>query len=170
MSTIFTRISVRRFLPQPVEKDKLELLLKAAMAAPSACNQQPWEFYPTNDPGMIQKLSDCSPHAKCLANAPLAIALCYRTEGLISPLYHDIDLSAATENLLLQAAEIGLGTVWLGIAPLPERMLAVREALQLPSGLEAFALVACGYPAPEELRPQQNRYESERIHWQYYQN
>lgn len=87
---------------------------------------------------------------------------CYRKEGLTAPSYAEIDMSIATENLLLEAADLGLGTCWMGIAPVRERMDAVNQVLGNPEGLEAFAIVSCGYPAEE--RPQQDRYEEGRIH------
>ncbi len=79
------------------------------------------------------------------------------------PEYAQIDVSAAIENLLLEADGLGLGAVWLGIAPLTERMDAVRDVLQIPEELDAFAIVPCGYPAQE--RVQQDRFEEARVHY-----
>ena len=162
MSGIFHRVSIRKYEKKAVEQEKIELLLRAAMAAPSACNQQPWEFYVVTDPVKIQELSGTSPYAKCAAGAPLVVVPCYRKEG-IAPDYFEIDLSAAVENLLLEADELGLGAVWMGIAPAPERMEAVRKVLDIPENLSAFALVPCGYPA--ETRGQVDRYDESRVHY-----
>lgn len=79
------------------------------------------------------------------------------------PEYAHIDMSASVENLLLEADSLGLGAVWLGIAPLKERMDAVREVLNIPENLEAFVIITCGYP--ESVRPQQNRFDKDRIHY-----
>ncbi len=79
------------------------------------------------------------------------------------PEYAHIDMSASVENLLLEAYSLGLGAVWLGIAPLKERMDAVREVLNIPEDLEAFAIIPCGYP--ESVRPQQDRFDKDRIHY-----
>ena len=163
MDAIFKRISVRKYESRPVEPEKVERLLRAAMAAPSARNQQPWEFYVVTDRETIRERAGCSPYASFLPEAPLAIVPCYRKEGLTAPSYAEIDMSIATENLLLEAADLGLGACWMGIAPVRERMDAVNAVLGNPDGLEAFALVSCGYPAEE--RPQQDRYEESRIHW-----
>ena len=122
MNLIFSRASVRTFDGRKVEPEKVELLLRAAMAAPSACNQQPWEFVVAAGQDALAKLAECSPYAGCLRQAPLGIAVCMRTEGLRAPDYTQIDASAATENLLLEAVDLGLGAVWLGIAPGRERM------------------------------------------------
>lgn len=162
MNSIFHRISVRKYKDTPVEQEKVEQMLKAAMAAPSACNQQPWEFYVVTDKNVIGQLSESSPYAKCAKGAPLVFVPCYRSEG-IAPEYFNIDMSAAVENLLLEADDLGLGAVWMGISPDETRMNAVRNVLNTPEHLHAFALVPCGYPAEE--REQENRYDESRVHY-----
>ena len=162
MNSIFHRISVRKYESREVEQEKVELMLRAAMAAPSACNQQPWEFYVVTDKEVISRLSEASPYTKCAKGAPLVFVPCFRTEGA-APDYFNIDMSASVENLLLEADELGLGAVWMGIAPIEDRMETVREILDIPDHLQAFALVPCGYPAEE--RAQQDRYDESRIHY-----
>lgn len=164
MNAIFHRVSIRKYKEQEVEQEKIERMLRAAMAAPSACNQQPWEYYVVTNKNKIEALSKTSPYAGCAKHAPLVFVACYRKEeGIIAPSYQEIDLSASVENLLLEADELGLGAVWMGIAPGIERMEAVRKVLDLPERLNAFALIPCGYPA--ESRPQQDRYEEKRVHY-----
>lgn len=162
MSSIFKRVSIRKYEDRPVEQEKIERILRAAMAAPSACNQQPWEFYVVTDKELIKKLSECSPYAGCAKDAPVVLVPCYRKTCLL-PLFAQLDMSAAVENLLLEASELGLGAVWMGIAPREERMEAVGKILSLPEKLAAFAIVPCGYPAEE--REQQDRYEECRVHY-----
>lgn len=162
MNSIFHRISVRKYKDTSVEQEKIELMLKAAMAAPSACNQQPWEFYVVTDKNVIGQLAESSPYAKCAKGAPLVFVPCFRSEG-IAPEYFNIDMSAAVENLLLEADDLGLGAVWMGISPDETRMKAVRNVLNIPEHLHAFALVPCGYPAEE--REQENRYDESRVHY-----
>ena len=164
MNAIFHRVSIRKYKEQEVEQEKIEKMLRAAMAAPSACNQQPWEYYVVTNKNKIEALSKTSPYTGCAKHAPLVFVACYRKEeGIIAPSYQEIDLSASVENLLLEADELGLGAVWMGIAPGIERMEAVRKVLDLPERLNAFALIPCGYPA--ESRPQQDRYEEKRVHY-----
>ncbi len=162
MNSIFHRISVRKYEERAVEPEKIEMMLKAAMAAPSACNQQPWEFYVVTDKELIGQLSEASPYAKCAKEAPVVFVPCFRSEG-IAPEYFNIDMSAAVENLLLEADTLGLGAVWMGISPDERRMEAVRKVLDIPANLNAFAMVPCGYPAEE--REQENRYEESRVHY-----
>ena len=162
MDAIFHRISVRKYEDRPVEPEKLEKLLRAAMAAPSACNQQPWEFYVVRDRSKLEALSQVSPYAGCTKTAPVAIVSVYR-EKLWAPAYAQIDMSIAMENLWLACGEQGLGGVWLGIAPIEERMKAVEEILAIPEGFRAFAIFPLGYPA--ESRKQQDRFDESRIHF-----
>ena len=164
MKALFNRASVRSFDGRKVESEKIELLMKAAMAAPSACNQQPWEFVVVTDPEILRRLSECSPYAGCLREAPLGIVVCMRTEDLRAPDYAQIDASAATENILLEAVHLGLGAVWLGIAPGPERMEAVRQVIGAPETIQPFGLVACGYPDKPVVPA--NRYDPSRVHYE----
>lgn len=80
MNSIFKRVSIRKYQDKPVEQEKIERMLRAAMAAPSACNQQPWEFYVATDKEVIGKLADSSPFAGCAKNAPVVFVPCYRKE------------------------------------------------------------------------------------------
>jgi nitroreductase len=164
MKALFNRASVRSFDGRKVEAEKIELLMRAAMAAPSACNQQPWEFVVVTDSEILRRLSECSPYTGCLREAPLGIAVCMRTEGLRAPDYAQIDASAATENILLEAVHLGLGAVWLGIAPGPERMEAVRQVIGAPKTIQPFGLVACGYPDKPVVPA--DRYDPSRVHYE----
>lgn len=163
MNSIFHRISVRKFEDRPVEKEKIVQVLKAGMQAPSACNQQPWEFYVVTDKEKIQELSTATPYSKCAAGAPVVIVPVYRTEGLVAPSYAELDLSIAQQNIWLETDEIGLGGVWLGIAPIEERMKEVEEIVGIPEDQRAFAIFPLGYPAEE--RAQQDRFDESRIHF-----
>lgn len=162
MKEIFHRTSIRKYEKRKVEEDKIKRLLRAAMAAPSAGNQQPWEFYVVTARGKLEQLSQCSPYAGMLKEAPLGIVVCCQKDCRL-PDYAQIDCSAAVENLLLEADFLGLGAVWLGIAPLEDRMKAVGEVLEISPNLYAFSIVACGYPAEEKT--QQDRYDETRIHY-----
>lgn len=162
MDAIFHRTSIRKYTEQPVENEKIEKLLRAAMAAPSAVNQQPWEFYVVKRRDVLKKLAGCSPYTGLLERAPLGIVVCCRKDTR-APEYVQIDCSAAVENLLLEVDTLGLGAVWMGIAPVEERIEAARAVLDIPDHLYAFCFIACGYPAEE--KQQQDRYDETRIHY-----
>lgn len=161
-SAIFTRVSTRNFQPEKVDSKYIIKILRAAMAAPSACNQQPWEFYVTDDPEIISRLSQVSPYAGPVKNAPVVIVPCYHADGLIAAPMVEIDMAMATENILLEAEELGLGAVMIGIAPLEERMKAVADVLKLPENFKAFTIIPIGYPVSKH--PQEDRYEPSRVH------
>ena len=162
MKEIYTRASIRKFQDRPVEEEKITALLRAAMAAPSAGNQQPWEFYVVRNPEKIRALSGVSPYSGCAARANVVIVSVYR-EKLWAPAYAHVDMSIAMENLWLACESQGLGGVWLGIAPEEERMQAVENILALPEGVRAFAVFPLGYPAEARERP--DRFDPGRIHY-----
>ena len=162
MNSIFHRTSVRKYTEQPVEQEKIEKILRAGMAAPSAMNQQPWEFYVVENKEVLEKLSKCSQYAGSVEKSAVTFVVCYRNDSLRAD-YREIDCTACTENMLLEIDHLGLGAVWIGIAPIRERMDDVAKVLDMPENLSAFALIACGYP--ESIREQQDRFEENRIHY-----
>ena len=164
MNEIYSRVSIRKFTDQQVEHEKILAMLRAAMQAPSAHNQQPWEFYVVTDKNMLEKLSHISKYSMCIKNAPIAIVSVYRTDpDLPSPKFFHVDMSIAMENLWLEATHQGLGGVWSGTAPKEEIMHAVEAIVGIPEGQRAFAVFPFGYPAQE--KEQQDRFDSSRIHW-----
>lgn len=162
MNSIYHRISVRKYTDLPVEPEKTEAILRAAMQAPSTGNQQPWEFYVVTNKEMLAALSKVSRYAGCVADAPAAIVSAYRKECWL-PGWAQIDLAIAMENLWLETDAQGLGGVWLGIAPDEDRMRDVERLLDMPDTVRAFAIFAYGYPA--EARAQEDRFDAARIHY-----
>ena len=132
MENIFHRVSIRKYEDKPVEKEKLLQILKAGMQAPSACNQQPWEFYVVTDKEKILELSKATPYSGCAAGAPVVIVPVYRKEGLPVQDMAQIDMSIAQENIWLETDALGLGGVWIGIAPFEDRMALIHDILKLP--------------------------------------
>lgn len=163
MQEIFERRSIRKYTEKQVEDEKIEKLLRAAMNAPSAGNQQPWEFFVVRDKEKINALSKCSPYAGCAEGANVVIVPCYRVSGLRFPEFDQIDTAIATQNILLEAVSLGLGAVWLAVAPIKERMEKAGEILGLGEELCAFALVPIGYPA-EEKSPE-DRFNQSIVHF-----
>lgn len=163
MEAIFTRSSVRKFEERPVEPEKIEKILRAAMAAPSAKNQQPWEFFVVTAKNTLLALSQATPYAMCVKNAPAAFVLAARREGLIAPEFRDIDMAIATENMMLEIEALGLGAVMIGVSPIPENMDKVRAAVVLPETLDPFTILPFGYPAKRRIP--EDRYDPARVHW-----
>ena len=161
LQTIMSRRSIRRYTSEPLSREQIEVLLDAAMAAPSANNKRPWHFVVVQDATRRQKLSRVHRWAHMVAEAPLAIAVCAELDD--DPYWID-DCSAATENILLAAEAMGLGAVWIGIHPMPARQKAVRDILSLPDGIGVHCLIAIGHPA--EHKPPHSEHDSARVHWE----
>jgi nitroreductase len=164
IDNLFARRSIRAFTSEPVRPEQVEMLLRAAMAAPSAGNRKPWHFVIVTDAAVRQALAQAHPHAAMIAQAPVGIVPC-GDPALSFPgrsEYWVQDLAAATENILLAATGLGLGSVWCGVHPVPERVEAVRRVLGVPDSVIPFALIAVGHPA--EHKEPRTQYDAERVH------
>jgi nitroreductase len=170
MSAIFDRRSVRSFLPKAIEQDKIERILRAGFQAPSAHNRQLWEFIVISDAADLAAIAEMSPYAKMLPQAAAAIVPCVNLGLGKGPSVEDTwwiqDLSAATENILLQIVDEGLGGVWLGWYPDMARVKAFSERFGLPSHVLPFSVIALGYPASPPQKA--DRYDLSKVHYGRY--
>jgi nitroreductase len=163
MNSIFNRRSIRKYTTKKVSDDIVKELLKAGMSAPSAANEQPWEFIVVRDESVLQRIIDVHGYASMLKEADVAIVVCGdknrdKVEG-----FWVQDCSAATENILIEAQELGLGAVWLGVYPLEERAKPIKNILKLPESIIPLSIISIGYPA--EHKEPSNRYDESRIHY-----
>jgi len=161
---LLKRRSVRKFLNTPVSEEQIEELLHAAMSGPSACNKKPWEFYVVRDPDAMEILKRASRYTNY--NAPMAIVICGNENKMLpEPLkgYWIDDCSAAAENILLRAVDLGLGTVWCGGYPQPRPVVKVREALNLGEEMIPLCILFVGYPAEEP--PAGDQYDASAVHY-----
>lgn len=166
LDNIMTRTSIRAFTDQPVEDEKIELILRAGMAAPTAVNKQPWAFVVVKDRAQLERLRQAHPHAQMLATAQAAIVVCGdMSKALDGELwgYWIQDTSAATENILLAAHALGLGAVWTGVYPNPAIFPQVVEALDLPSHIIPLNVIPIGYPAQSPAP--KDKWKPENIHY-----
>ena len=147
---------------EKVEYEKTEMLLKAAMYAPTAANTQPCHFIVVDERPLLDQVMKVHPYSKMFSTSNLGILVCGNLQEHHGPGYWIADCAAATENILLTATSLGLGSCWVGIYPREERMEAMRGIFSLPLHVEAFALVALGYPAEEKQVP--DRFKPEKIH------
>ncbi|MDY6301983.1 MAG: nitroreductase family protein [Bacteroidales bacterium] len=148
LDNILARTSIRSYQDRPVEQDKIEKLLRAGMAAPSAVDKRPWHFIVVTDKQVLEGLAQANPNAGMAARAPLAIVVCGdKTKALTRvPDYWVQDASAATENILLAAQGMGLGAVWTGTYPVTDRVEKVAAVLNLPEHIIPFCTIVIGYP------------------------
>jgi nitroreductase len=156
--TILARRSIRKYTDQPVSPAQLQRLLEAAMAAPSASNERPWHFVVITERETLNRLAQAHPYGKMLFEATACIAVCGEPENA----YWVQDCSAATENILLAATELGLGTVWLGVHPRSDREHSVRDALSMPPHYTPLCLISIGHPA--EQKEPRTQYDEARVH------
>lgn len=168
LDNIAARTSVRAYTSEPVPDEMVETLLRAAMAAPSAMNRQPWEFVVVNDRAVLDTLAGQLRYAKMLVQAPLAIVVCAETmithrDGSQSENgLWEHDASAATQNILLAAKALGLGAVWTAASD-PERSAVVKEALNIPGTIMPLCVIPIGFPA-EDPEPK-DKWKPEKIHY-----
>lgn len=167
LQAILTRRSIRAFGSQLLTEEQVEQLLSAAMSAPSAGNQQPWQFIIIRERVRLDELAEILPYGKMLHQAPLGIVVCGDTRlEQYKKDYWMLDCSAATQNILLAAHALGLGAVWIGVFPVAERVQRVSLACDLPGYIIPHCVVAVGYPAEEKAASK--RYNPERIHREHW--
>ncbi len=162
LEAISTRRSIRQFTDQPVEEEKIEMLLRAAMQAPSAHNKQPWHFLIINDRNLLNQIADFHPYAKMLYKAPLALAVCGDLGLESNDRYLALNCAAATQNILLAAHGLNLGAVWVAVYPREERIKKIKLLLELPLHIIPISLVAVGYPQ-KRIDPE-DRYDPKKVH------
>lgn len=165
VDNIMTRTSIRAYQDKPVEQERVEALLRAAMAAPTARNMQPWKFIVVTDKELLQQIADTINTMTMAAHAPLAIVVCGDLNEALPGEgngYWVQDASAATENLLLAAHAMGLGAVWCGVYPKSERVAFISRLLELPASIVPLNVIPIGYPA-ESPNPK-DKWKPEKIH------
>ena len=163
---IMTRVSVREFTGEKISAEQIDTLLRAAMAAPSAINKQPWAFIVVTDESLIARLGEALPYSRCTNHPACAIIPCgdlsKSIEGEMAAFWVN-DVSAATENLLLAAHSMGLGAVWTGLHPDMNRAKLVQDMLGLPEHIIPLCVVPVGVPA--EQPAVKNKYNPDNIHY-----
>lgn len=162
-NVIFTRRSIRKFEDKPVEKEKIERILKAGMQSPSAHNFQPWEFVVVTDKEKREAVSKMSPYSGMVANAPVAIIVVGHQENESALKYLPQDLGACTENILLQIANEGLGGCWMGFYPVEDRIESLKKYFNMPEDRIPFSVIALGYSSQENYFV--DRSDMSRVHY-----
>ena len=157
------RRSIRKFTDEKITKEEIDELMHAAMSGPSAVNRTPWEFYVVTDKQKLEQLKGASRYTKM--DAPLAIIVCGNKLRMLPLKMSEFwvqDCSAATENILLRAVDMGLGSVWCGIYPQKDAAKNVAEILDLPNRHVPLNIIYIGHPA--ETRDPRDQYKEEYVH------
>ena len=162
---ILSRRSVRKYTGEALSEEQKEALLRAAMAAPSGVNRQPWEFVLIDDPLTLERLAEALPYAKMTQSAPDAIVVCGNSDRFLDGDDAELwvqDVSASSENILLAANALGLGAVWTCLYPHKDRMESVTSLLKLPSNIIPFSLIPIGYP--DDPHKPMDKWHPDRVH------
>ena len=165
---IFKRTSVRKYTGEKLSQEQIDMLLKAGMAAPSACNAQPWELVVIQNADTLEKITTLHNHAFMLPKAGFGIIVC-SDETKVPAAVPDVtfwpqDCAAVTQNIMLQAAEMGLGSVWMGVYPIEPVMNSISELLALPDNVKPFSIIAVGYPDGEIKA--KDKFDKAKIHYE----
>lgn len=166
INTILARRSIRIYREDPVRDADIEKLLKAGMAAPSACCKDPWRFVVVKSRETLQAIAAVLPNGKMLSSAGAGIVVCGDSDAA-----HDNQLSyllqdcaAAIENILLAAHALSLGACWLGVHPREDRINNIRTILSIPDAVFPVACLSIGYPA--EVKEPRTRYSRRFVHYE----
>lgn len=163
MEEIYKRRSIRKYTNKEVSNEDIKKLLKAGMNAPSAHNLKPYDLIVVQNKETLKMLADVGTYSKMLYEANAAIVVCSSADDKETP-YWEADCGAVTENILLEATSLGIGTCWIGGYPNMEKTAKEKIILGIPENYELFCLIAIGYPA-EEKRVNDHYYE-EKVHYE----
>jgi len=165
MNAIYSRRSIRKYKSTPVEEAQIKQVIRAASYAPSAGNERPWHFIVIQNRETLNAFPTFHPFTQMLKEAPVAIVTCADTSAVkYDGMFWIQDMSAAIQNLMLEAENIGLGTCWCGLYPNADFVSRVKEMLSLPEHVIPTAVVALGYP--DEAREVPERFIEERVHFE----
>lgn len=161
---LLKRRSIRKFTEEEVSEEAINELLIAGMSGPSAVNKRPWEFYVVTDKAKLEELkAHGAPFGKM--DAPLAIVVCGNLAHAL-PLklaeYWVQDCSAATENILIRATDLGLGAVWCGVYP---SKIAVKNTRKvIGAGILEIPLNVVWIGHPAEVKEARSQYDIKKVH------
>jgi nitroreductase len=156
------RRSVRKYQTgKPVTKEQLKQLLGAAMIAPSACNSRPWEFIAVTNRTILNKIMEIHPYTKMLQTAAAAIVVVAIPQSGVPEGFYPQDCAAATENILLEAVSMGLGTCWCGVYPNEDRVSSFRKLFNFFFPKIPFNVIAVG--VPDENPNKKGGYEEAKV-------
>ncbi len=163
MDAILNRRSIRKYKNMKVSDEIVEELLRAGMQAPSAANEQPWEFIVLRDKEIMGKITKIHPYSQMLLYTDVAIIVCGDESKELFKGFWIQDCSAATENILVTAEDKSLGAVWLGVYPMADRVDALKEVLNLPASVIPLSIIPIGYK--DEQKEPADRFNKTRIHY-----
>ena len=166
MKAIFERRSVRQYTDQKVDQETIKKILAAGFSAPSARNEQPWQFIVVENKDTLKDMSTLTPYASMLKNAAFGMVVCSDTSHHLNIPYDLQDCAAATQNMLVEANALGIGSCWIGGYPNEDRLENMRKYFHLPDHIQPLWMISFGYPA-DQKKPE-NKWDDCKIHWEKY--
>jgi nitroreductase len=163
LETIYSRRSIRKFKPTHITQEIVTEILRAAMSAPTAGNQRPWQFIIIRSRPAIEKIIDAYSYATMLRDVPVAIMVCFDKELEKYKNRWQIDCANAMLSILLAAHGLGYGGLWLEIYPIKERIEKIRNSFGLPDTIVPFSVAAIGQP--DEEAQAADRYDETIVHF-----
>lgn len=161
IDAILKRRSIRKYKDKEIPEEILKEIIKAGMYAPSSSNKRPWFFILIKEKEILKKIADFHPYAKMLYSSACAILVCGNKNLQSVEGYIALDCAAATQNILLSAYGLGIGSCWIGIYPREARMDFIRDLLKLEDCFVPISLVSLGYPDEEKQMPE--RFEPDKF-------
>jgi nitroreductase len=161
-TVILTRRSIRKYTKKSISNTLIKHILEAGVNAPSAGNQQPWQFIVIDNRKILDELPNFLPNGKMLKDADKAICICGDLSQEKHSGYWMLDCSAATQNMLLAAHAKGLGACWLGVYPREERVENLKKLFKTPENIVPFSVISLGYPIEKSSKV--NRYDESKVH------
>lgn len=168
VNTILKRRSIRKFTDQKIDEATVKTVLSCGMSGPTAVNARDWSFIVVDDREILRDWALISGRGgRIMAGCALAIMICADGERAVSraPDFRIIDGSIAGQNMILAAESLGLGSVWLGVWPVQERIQAQKEYFSLPETVTPHSIIAFGYPDEDKSSLPHPDYEESRVHY-----
>jgi nitroreductase len=162
-SAILKRRSIRKYSNKKLPKQVVNDLLKAAMYSPSAMNNQAWQFIVIDDRPKLDEVLKVITHAEMLRSAQTAILICGDLNLEKNIDYIQQNCSAATQNMMLWAYGVGLGSCWIGVYPVQETVSGLQKLFNLPEHVIPISMVSLGYPAENPIADE--RFKTEKVHF-----
>jgi nitroreductase len=159
---IHTRRSIRHYTEQPVDKQLIDQVINAGMMAPSAGNEQPWQFIVVRNRETLEAITKAHPYAEMVRESQVTIMVCGDLTAERHKGYWVQDCAACTQNMLLAVHALGISSVWVGVYPIERRVIALRQIFNLPDHIVPFSILPIGYSA--EIKEPEDRYYREKIH------
>lgn len=163
IEALLGRRSIRKYKDQKISNENINEVLKAAMYAPTAMNLKAWQFIVIDDKAVLVQTINSIPYAEMLKQSAAAILVCGDSEIEKNESWLLQNCSAATQNILLAAHGLGIGSCWIAIHGMDDVYKKIKNQFKLPDNIIPVSLISLGYP--DEVVTAEERFKQEKIHY-----